>query len=194
MAGPEGREMVDVYIPPDSQNRLLNLSRHTLENKVRGTDEPQQSIDDPYLRACDYGAFVSLHKYQELRGCIGTCFPTRPLYEVVIEMTQAAASRDHRVEPIAAAELHEIRISISVLSRLEAVRDPLRLEVGRHGLHVVWGENRGVLLPQVAAEFRWNMKSFLEHTCMKAGLPKDAWAGSDIQVSSFTTLIIEETT
>lgn len=184
--------MDTIYIPPNSQKRLMVLSRQTLESFVCGTVRQADSMEDPYLLTPDYGAFVSLHKEEELRGCIGTCFPTRPLYETVIEMTEAAASRDHRVSPISPNELAEIRIAISVLSPLQLVQDPLSLEVGKHGLHVASGEKRGVLLPQVATQYGWDMKTFLGQACLKAGLPKNAWKWPETKTSSFTALIIEE--
>ena len=96
------------------------------------------------------------------------------------------------MEPIAKDELADIRIDISVLSPLVKVRDPLSLEVGKHGLYVAKRGQRGVLLPQVATQYRWDMKTFLEQTCVKAGLRKHAWKDSDTEVSTFTALIIEE--
>ncbi|MFQ5903810.1 MAG: AmmeMemoRadiSam system protein A [Candidatus Binatia bacterium] len=184
--------MDDIYIPPDSQKMLLQLSRQTLESFVRGAGRQADDIQDRYLLTSDYGAFVSLHKGQELRGCIGTCFPTRPLYETVIEMTEAAASQDPRVPPISQSELSDIHIDISVLSPLHLVHDPLSLEVGKHGLHIASGEKRGVLLPQVATQYSWDMKTFLCQVCLKADLPKNAWKWPETKISSFTALIIEE--
>lgn len=181
-----------IDIPPESQKKLLELSRQTLENFLRGERNPEL-VDDPYLQTSEYGVFVSLHhKEGELRGCIGTCFPTRPLSETVIEMTEAAASRDRRMAPVNLAELLDLRIDLSILSPLRRVDDPLALEVGKHGLHVANAEHRGVLLPQVATQYEWDIQTFLEHTCIKAGLPKEAWRWSDTEVSSFTALIIEE--
>jgi len=170
----------------------MELSRHTLEYFVRGGEPPPEDIDDPYLRSREYGAFVSLHKHEELRGCIGNCAPNAPLFEIVADMTEAAASRDPRVKPVSQRELDEIRIDITVLSPLESVHDPLALEIGRHGLHVASGDKRGLLLPQVATQQGWSIKTFLEETCLKAGLRKNAWKDSNIQVSSFVALIIEE--
>ena len=83
--------MSEIAIPPESQRRLLQLSRRTLEDFVRGAGRRSEEISDPYLRADRYGAFVSLHAIDELRGCIGSCTPDRRLYETVIEMTEAAA-------------------------------------------------------------------------------------------------------
>lgn len=184
--------MESVNLPPSSQSRLIGLSRRTLESFVRNETQRAESIDDPCLLNSDYGAFVSLHRQEELRGCIGTCFPTAPLYETVIEMTQAAASRDCRVAAIASSELSEIRIDISVLSPLQPLSDPLRLEIGTHGLYVASGGQCGVLLPQVAVQYGWDMETFLAQTCVKAGLRKSAWKETGAKVSSFTALIIEE--
>lgn len=183
---------MDVCIPPDSQNKLLKLSRQTLVDFVLGLERATVEIEDPHLQSREYGVFVSLHKDQELRGCIGTCVPTRPLYQNIVEMTQAAASRDRRVAPITAGELDQIHIDISVLSALEIARNPLALQIGKHGLHVTSGDRRGVLLPQVATEYGWDIKTYLEHACEKAGLPKDAWTCSDTRISTFTALIIQE--
>ena len=184
--------METIEIPPLSRKRLIGLSRQTLENFVLKQNRPAPLVDDPYLLASRYGAFVSLHRGSELRGCIGTCFPTDPLYQTVAEMTEAAASRDHRVQPIAPPELAEIAIDLSILSPLEPVAAPLSLEAGKHGLHLERGRRLGVLLPQVATEHGWDMETFLGETCAKAGLPKDAWRLPETKILSFTALIIEE--
>lgn len=184
--------MDEVYIPPESQKRLLELSRQTLQYFVAQAGRQHSVVTDPYLLASAYGAFVSLHKKGELRGCIGTCFPTHPLYETVIEMTESAASRDSRVAPINPHELRDIHIDITVLSPLQVAQDPLSLQVGRHGLHIVSGEKRGVLLPQVATQYGWNVETFLCQACLKAGLGGEAWKQPDAEVSSFTALVIEE--
>jgi uncharacterized protein len=184
--------MQNVYLPPESQRKLIELSRHALEDFIWGAERQSEAIVDPHLRSRAYGAFVSLHNKDELRGCIGNCSPNAPLFETVTEMTEAAASRDPRVKPVSKKELPEIRIGISVLSPLEPVDDPLVLEIGRHGLYIASGGKRGVLLPQVATQYGWDIKTFLEQTCLKAGLRKNAWKASDAQVSSFTVLIIEE--
>src|SRR4051812_37750605 len=184
--------MERIDIAPASQRRLIALARRALEDFVRGAESPADLIDDPELARTDCGAFVSLHRGGELRGCIGTCFATGPLYETIVEMTEAAASRDERVAAIAAAELAEIAIEISVLSPPFKVADPLALAVGTHGLYILSGGRRGVLLPQVAVEHRWDMKKFLRQTCVKAGLAKDAWQRPETEIFGFTTLIIAE--
>ena len=183
---------MDVFLPLDSQRLLVHLSRHTLNDFVRGIEDETVEISDANLQSRSYGAFVSLHKKGELRGCIGNCAPDAPLYQLVMDMTRAAASRDSRVPPIAEDELDDIHIDITVLSPLVRVVEPLSLEVGKYGLHVEQMGRRAVLLPQVAAERNWNMKTFLQETCIKAGLRKNAWRDATTEVSAFTALIIEE--
>jgi AmmeMemoRadiSam system protein A len=183
---------MDVFIPPDSQSRLVHLSRQTLNDFVLGVERDGENISDPHLQTRAYGAFVSLHKEKKLRGCVGNCAPNAALYQMVIAMTQAAASQDSRVVPISEDELDDIRIDITVLSALVKVSDPLSLEIGKHGLYIEQEERRGVLLPQVAAQYRWDINTFLEETCVKAGLGKQAWKEAATEVSTFTALIIGE--
>lgn len=184
--------MSEVYLPLASQQKLMDLARQTLEHFVRGIERGPARIRDSYLQARDYGAFVSLHKKEELRGCIGNCAPRAPLFETVIKMTEAAAAQDHRVQPIATNELGEINIEITILSPLTVPSDPLALEAGKYGLHISRDGRRGVLLPQVATRYGWDIKTFIEQTCLKADLAKDAWQDADAEVLCFTALIIEE--
>lgn len=184
--------MSDVYVPPASQRKLLALARRTLEDLVRRSLRRTDDFQDSSLQRSDYGAFVSLHKDKELRGCVGTCAPKLPLYLTVIAMTEAAASRDRRMKPVSVNELEDIRIGISILSPLQAARDPLSLSVGIHGLYITRGKCRGVLLPQVATEYGWDIQQFLRQTCLKAGLGENVWQEPGTRISSFTALIIEE--
>jgi AmmeMemoRadiSam system protein A len=184
--------MADVDLPPESQRRLIHIARKTLEDFVWRRPSKTPDYRDPYLDAKHYGAFVTLFKQEELRGCVGTCVPSSSLHDTVVQMTEASASRDRRVRPICAEELERIHIDISVLSRLAIADEPLSLEVGKHGLYIARERKRGVLLPQVAVEYEWDIKRFLEQACAKASLPKEAWSWPGTIVSSFTALVIEE--
>ncbi len=184
--------MEEIRIPPDSQIRLLTLARQTLERFVRGEERDSVTPDDPYLLDAGCGVFVSLHKGLELRGCIGTCYPLSPLYQELIEMTEAAAARDYRVAPVQTNELSDVTIELSILSPLQILDDPLALEIGRHGLYISHASKRGVLLPQVATEYGWDKKTFLKQTCLKAGLSGDAWQRPTTEVCAFTALILKE--
>jgi AmmeMemoRadiSam system protein A len=166
----------------DARRECLYLARKTLHAHVRG----QQAVAayrpaNPELERSS-GAFVTLKRRGELRGCIGYIEAHKPLWETVADCTVAAASDDPRFPSVAPAELAEIHIEVSVLSPLRDVADTAEIEVGRDGLLVSTGFRRGLLLPQVATEYGWTREQFLAHTCRKAGLPDDAWRkGARIQ-------------
>lgn len=191
MAQP-GAVMPDVYLPADSQLRLIKTARQTLEAITRGDRYGESSESDPHLDAINYGVFVTLFNQHLLRGCVGTCAPCSGLSRLVIEMTEAAARHDRRVKPVCVEELDEIQIRISVISPLDPADHPLDLEIGKHGLHIARHRKRAVLLPQVAVEHGWGASAFLEHTCLKANLPSNAWRWPGTQISLFTSLEIEE--
>jgi AmmeMemoRadiSam system protein A len=121
------------------------------------------------------GAFVSLHNQGDLRGCIGHIEATEPIGAVVPRCAVAACSSDPRFPHVTAPELEQIDIEISLLGPLEPIAGPQAIEVGRHGLVVEMGSRRGLLLPQVATEWKWDAETFLAQTCHKAGLARDAW-------------------
>jgi len=152
---------------------LLALARDAIQACVGDAPAwglaPSAVLDEPG------GAFVTIHKNGELRGCIGHIEPNESLGTVVARCAVAAASTDPRFSPITAAELHQIDIEISLLGLLEPIHGPGEIEVGRHGLVVEQGWQRGLLLPQVATEWNWDADTFLAQTCHKAGLPRDAW-------------------
>jgi AmmeMemoRadiSam system protein A len=121
------------------------------------------------------GAFVSLHVGKDLRGCIGYLERDLPLIQVVERCAVSAAIGDPRFPSLSATEWSRTTIEISVLGPIEPVAEIGEIEVGRHGLVAEHGQRRGLLLPQVATECGWSRDEFIEHTCRKAGLPKDAW-------------------
>lgn len=172
------------------QQVLLRLARTALEEAAR--HHRLSDIEAPegvaFSKPC--GAFVSLHKGSRLRGCIGYVEALKPLWLTVRECAMAAALRDPRFDPVEPEELPSLHLEISVLSPMEEIQ-PEQVEVGRHGLLISRGFQRGLLLPQVAVEWRWDRERFLEETCLKAGLPPDAWRhGAKIQ--AFTAQVFEE--
>lgn len=171
------------------QQSLLRLARRALEESVRLRRLPQiEAPDGPLSENC--GAFVTLHKSGRLRGCIGYIESSKPLYQTVCECAQAAALRDPRFDPVEPEELPDLHLEVSVLSPLEEIR-PEQVEVGRHGLLISRGFQRGLLLPQVAVEWKWEREEFLAETCLKAGLEADAWKrGAKIQ--AFTAQVFAE--
>jgi len=121
------------------------------------------------------GAFVTLHRGGELRGCIGRFDPESSLARTVAEMAVAAAFEDPRFPPLLPEEIADLDLHVSALGPRRPLPDPSLLRVGEHGLAVRKGWHRGVLLPVVAVEHGWDAPTFLKHACLKAGLPPDAW-------------------
>jgi AmmeMemoRadiSam system protein A len=114
-----------------------------------------------------------------------------PLAETVAKMAVAAATEDGRFDAVAASELPSLSIEISALGPMREIR-PEDVEVGVHGLVVRCGSRRGVLLPQVPVEHHWDRGSFLAHTCLKAGLPVDAWQRPECELLAFTASVFGE--
>jgi AmmeMemoRadiSam system protein A len=152
---------------------LLALAREAIVAYASGL-ELVTSVSEPIAERLG-GAFVTLHKHGELRGCIGHIEVDQLLGQVVPRCAVAAASTDPRFPPVSLAEVPELEIEISLLGPLEPIAGPADIIVGRHGLVVERDWHRGLLLPQVANEWGWDAQTFLGQTCHKAGLPQDAW-------------------
>jgi uncharacterized protein len=136
------------------------------------------------------GVFTTLYSNGDLRGCVGFPSPVVPLYKAVIETARAAASEDHRFPPVHLYEARNLRISLSVLSTLMPI-SAHEVEVGRHGLVISASGRRGLLLPQVPVEHGWDRLVFLEQTCVKAGLPPDAWQ-KNARIEAFTAEVFDD--
>ncbi len=170
---------------------LLKVARDSIAAHLEDRTAPAATGEGPVL--CQpRGAFVSLHRRGSLRGCIGYIEAVAPLLQTVREMAAAAAFHDPRFRPLQKEELADLEIEISVLSPLRLIKNIEEIEVGKHGLYMVRRSNRGLLLPQVATECRWDRKTFLEQTCCKAGLPPDAWKDGDTQIYIFTAEIFSD--
>jgi uncharacterized protein len=159
----------------DAQQRvLIAIARDAVRGSVTGDPPPIPAVLDlPGVS----GAFVTLKKRGELRGCIGTLECRGPLPEEIARVAVSAAREDPRFAPIGASELDELDVEVSVLGPLEPIdpSDPDAIVIGRHGIVVEQGRRRGLLLPQVAIEWNMDRETFLAHTCAKAHLPADAW-------------------
>jgi AmmeMemoRadiSam system protein A len=169
---------------------LLDVARRALIAAAEGResfDEPPQERELNLFA----GAFVTLQLHHRLRGCIGQIVSDQPLVRVVAQCARAAALEDARFAPVRPHEVAGIEIEISVLSPLVEVT-PERIEVGKHGLVVSRGWQRGVLLPQVAPELHLSALRFLEETCLKAGLDRDAWKDEETKIQAFTAEIFRE--
>lgn len=173
------------------QKELLRLARATLHAFLSSGNAPEYHTSRPELRARQ-GAFVSLHLGRELRGCVGQISPDRELFRIVQHCAISAASEDTRFSPVAPEELDRITIEISVLSPLRRAESADEIEVGKHGIFITRGANRGLLLPQVATEYGWDRVTFLKQTCRKAGLSEDAWQDAPTTISLFEAQVFSE--
>lgn len=180
-----------VHLDIDAQKELLALARKTLESYLATGKIPEFDSDKPELHQ-EAGAFVSLHCGDELRGCIGLITPDGPLFRTVQHCAVSAACEDYRFERVTPEELPGISLEISVLSPLERTKDVSGITVGKHGLYMVRGNRRGLLLPQVATDWGWDRETFLAETCMKAGLDGAAWQDPATAIYQFQAQVFSE--
>jgi AmmeMemoRadiSam system protein A len=170
---------------------LLQMARASIEAHL--LDKPLPALETVPRSLCESrGAFVSLHRKGQLRGCIGYLEAVKPLGQTVREMATAAAFHDPRFRPLGREELADLEVEISVLSPMRLIKNPDEIQVGTHGLYIVQGSCRGLLLPQVATEYKWDRLTFLQQTCCKAGLPPDAWNEPGAKIYLFTAEIIAD--
>ncbi len=173
---------------PEERRILLNLAHNSIEAALA---DRQLDLVVPNEHLAEFhGAFTTLHLRGKLRGCIGYVLPTQPLYRTIADTARAAAFDDPRFRPVTTHEAPELKIEISVLSALRPIA-PEDVVVGHHGLVVVQGGRRGLLLPQVPLQWGWDRETFLSQTCLKAGLAPDAWLrGAELQ--TFTAEVFGE--
>ncbi len=193
--------MTHVYSDDDGK-LLVKLARQTVDEIVQHQRKAQPPQDAPEYLWKESGVFVTLNSIEKdsvaLRGCIGRPYPTQPLIDATIDSAVDSATRDPRFPPVEPKELDAILVELSVLTPPVKVEydDPMKLlelvEVGRDGLIVSRGMWRGLLLPQVPVDWKWNVEEYLQHTCNKAGLPADAWKDSQTEFMSFQAEIFGE--
>ena len=186
-----------MVLSSEDKIELLHIARVCIEGLVRRGIEPDLSEREgisPAL-AQNHGAFVTIKLKGRLRGCIGVFEGEKPLPETVADMAISAAARDPRFKPVTCDELNSLTIEISVLSPMKRVdtnvNNPSAIEVGTHGLFVVKGSKRGVLLPQVAIEHGFDRETFLNETCLKAGLSPGDWRDG-AEVYTFEAEVFKE--
>jgi len=139
------------------------------------------------------GAFVTLRtKRGDLRGCIGSIRAIEPLYRAVVSSAISAAFRDPRFFPVRADEMAKLELEISVMGPIEQVRNVEEIEVGRDGLIISRGRYAGLLLPQVATEYGWDRQTFLDQTCIKAGLEPGVWRSEQTRIEKFAAEVFGE--
>ena len=170
---------------------LLRIAREAIVHQIKGDDYSPTPREEKALNVHS-GCFVTIKQAGHLRGCIGNFQSQQPLYREVATMAIAAACQDPRFPPMNLQDLDNFSLEITVLSPLEKISDINQIEVGTHGIYIIKGLNRGVLLPQVATEYGWDRETFLRQTCAKAGLIDDAWQQPDVEIYIFSGQIIHE--
>ncbi|MFZ3073264.1 MAG: AmmeMemoRadiSam system protein A [Thermodesulfobacteriota bacterium] len=174
--------LITMPLTIEEKKILLSTARASIEAHLAHKPAPVPDVKSPALLGKN-GAFVSLHAKGRLRGCIGIFLSEGPLYETISEMAISAATKDDRFSPVTKEELTGIEIEISALTPLRKISDVKEIEVGRHGIYIIKGSKRGVLLPQVATEYGFDRETFLDQTCIKAGLKPGSWKdGADIYI------------
>jgi AmmeMemoRadiSam system protein A len=191
---------MDFTITQAERRCLLAEARETIAAKLEGRrpvyprpPELAAAIKDgasALAKPC--GAFVTLHKGGNLRGCIGRMSAGLPLEETVHAMALEAAFGDPRFPPLRAEELPRCSIEISALSPMEPCPDPRQVKVGVHGLYLTRQGHSGVLLPQVPVEQGWNLDEYLDYICVKAGLPPGSCEAPDAKLYTFTAAVFGE--
>ena len=190
----EGGKAVETPFSLSDQEKseLLALARKSVEYVVQEKYAYEPPANASATLNQERGAFTTLKKSGELRGCIGYTSAAKPLYITVRDTATLAAMRDPRFPPVTASELPSLEYEISVMSPLRRVTDVQQIKVGQHGLLMKNGDSEGLLLPQVPVEQRWDRHTFLEQTCAKAGMRTSCWMDEDTDIFSFTAVVFGE--
>ncbi|WP_321530993.1 AmmeMemoRadiSam system protein A [uncultured Desulfuromonas sp.] len=170
---------------------LLDIARTAIVSHVRHSDVCVVPREERRLNI-KRGCFVTIKQDGKLRGCIGNFQSEIPLFKEVSQMAVASSSNDPRFYPMKEEDLDKFSLEISVLSPLVKIAAPEDIQVGKHGIYMERSHYRGVLLPQVATENHWDRTTFLSQTCLKAGLPPEAWQDSDTDIYIFSAQVFGE--
>jgi AmmeMemoRadiSam system protein A len=181
---------MDNPLTKDQQDFLLSLAREAITRYLKDGIPLDREPEDEELKK-KRGAFVTLKVEDELRGCIGYPLPYKPLYETIIDAAISSATKDFRFPSLEPDELSKTQIEISVLSLPRPIQDISEIEVGKHGIIITKGSNKGLLLPQVPLEWGWDRETFLNHGCLKAGLEENAWK-KGVRIEIFSAQVFSE--
>ncbi len=177
---------------------LVKTARMAIASYLANGERLAIAADEKFKRKL--GVFVTLENYpkKELRGCIGYPYPTEPLTTALTNAAIAAAVHDPRFPAVSKKEFEELVVEITVLTEPKEIKVndrkemPSKVVVGKHGLIIEYGPFSGLLLPQVAIDYRWGADEFLAEVCWKAGLSPDMWLDSNSRVFCFEGQIFAE--
>lgn len=177
---------------------LVELARKSINSFIKERIKIGVPEDTPESLKENRGAFVTLNKDEMLRGCIGYVEPIAPLANAVIDVAISAAVNDPRFSPVTVNELEDLDIEVSVLTQPELIEVDRpeeymdKIKIGEDGLIIERGPYKGLLLPQVAVEWGWNVEEFLYNTCVKAGLTADCWIFPDVKIYKFSSQVFKD--
>jgi len=188
---------IDLMLTTDQGNYMVQYAREVLTAYTKGDSFPKEIKMDDFQKK--QGVFVTIHTFpsQLLRGCIGIPEPIMPLKHAIKEAA-ISVTHDPRFPPLSIEELSAVIVEVTILTppELLIVKQPKeylnKISIGVHGLIAEQGFRKGLLLPQVPVEETWDVETFLCHTCMKAGLPADAWYDLATKIYLFTGQIFYE--
>jgi uncharacterized protein (TIGR00296 family) len=198
----DGEQKLPFELSLEEGRFLVELAREAVEEYLRSRKQISvpEGIDEKFRQPC--GVFVTINSVkngeEQLRGCIGYPYPTTPLAQAIIESAISSATQDPRFYPLSLNELDKVVFEISVLTPPQIVNVkkpneyPGKIKVGEDGLIVERGVFKGLLLPQVPAEWKWDEEEFLCQCCIKAGLPPDSWLLEGTKIYKFHAIIFEE--
>jgi len=155
------------------RKELLRIAREAIETYLEEKRKLSPELTGPFAEF--KGVFVTLKKGKELRGCIGIVEPIYPLGSAVVKAAISSAFEDPRFYPLRKDEFEGLEIEISILTKPVEIDDPLKIDVGKHGIIIERGWNKGLLLPQVPLEYGWGLEEYLRNGCAKAGLEPECW-------------------
>jgi AmmeMemoRadiSam system protein A len=183
-----------MILSESEKEQLIQIARNTIDNylKVSSIPEIDPNSLPPGLKN-NAGAFVTLKKSGELRGCIGHFEADKPLYSIVQLMAVASATQDHRFPRVTPNELKSIDIEISVLTPMQEISDVKKIRLGVDGIYIRRGYRSGTFLPQVATDTGWDLEEFLGHCARdKAGIGWDGWKDKETEIFVYQAFVFGE--
>lgn len=173
------------------KDALLKIARESITGRLTNIKSSNPETEFPGIMNEQYGAFVTLKKEGNLRGCIGRFNPNQPLYQTIKEMAIAAATRDLRFDPVTIEELDQVKIEISILTPLKKIDAIDQIQPGKHGIYIKKGSSTGTFLPQVALETNWTLDELLGHCARdKAGIGWNGWKTAEL--FTYEAIVFEE--
>ena len=183
---------MEIVYNDSEKKQLLEWARVAIETYLQDGWVIEPMTNNQMLKR-KVGAFVTLWKSENLRGCIGVLQTDKPLNQTVVDMAISAATQDNRFPPLMLSELSQTKIEISVLSPLKKIKSVKEIELGKHGVYIVQSKRSGVFLPEVAKKEGWDLGTLLEALCVeKAGLPANAWMDKNSDLYIFTSESFQE--